>query len=228
MISTGINYLDKLLGGGFPENTVILISGEPGAGKTLFCMTFLMDGVSKGEKSCYVTLMENKSELLRACGGFETLKKAESHIGRNFAIQEVGLTDKLSKDGKFNLEQFVKLFDKYPKIDRVVIDNVNKLLIYAKDEKEYRMHLSDLICELKKRFACSLIICEAPGENIDSGNGESFECDGVIKISFLEVEEKPKRILEVHKLRYTDFEPKVPHEFAITKDGLKLMKTTVI
>lgn len=229
MISTGLPYLDKLLGGGFPENTVILVSGGPGAGKTLFGLNFLLSGASKGEKSCYVTLMENKSELLRACKGIDSLKKADEFIDKNFAIQEVKIVDQISMnhDG-FNLEQFVKLFDRYPKIERIVIDNVNKLLMYAKSEKEYRMRMSDLVVELRKRFACSLVICETLGENIDSGNGEAFECDGVIKFSFLDIEEKPKRILEVHKLRYADFEPRVPHEFVISKEGLKLAKTAII
>lgn len=229
MISTGLPYLDKLLNGGFPENTVILVSGGPGTGKTLFGLNFLLEGFVKGEKCCYVTLMENKSELLRACKGIESLKKVENYIDKNFAIQEVKLAEQTSMMlGRFDLEQFTKLFDHYPKIERAVIDNVNKLLIYARSEKEYRMRLADLIREMKNRFACSIVVCETKDNEIDSGNGEAFECDGVIKISFLEVEEKPKRILEVHKLRYAEFEPRVPHELVISKQGLKLVETAVI
>ena len=113
----------------------------------------------------------------------------------------------------------------------MVIDNVNKLLIYAKNKSEYRRQFSELIRELKNRFSCSLILCETDGETgerLDSGNGEAFECDGVVHLSFLEVEEKPKRTLEVHKLRYSAFEPKIPHQFVINKEGLKLSKTTLI
>ncbi len=227
MIPTGLPYLDKLLGGGFPDNTVILVSGGPGTGKTLFGLNFILEGAAKGQKCCYVSLMENKSELLRACSGIETLKKVENHIDKNFAIQEVKLAEQTSMVlGKFDLEQFTKLFDHYPKIERAVIDNVNKLLIYAKSDKEYRMRFADLVKELKKRFVCSLIMCESDG--VDSGNGEAYECDGVVRLSFLEVEEKPKRILEVHKLRYAEFEPRVPHEFVISRSGLKLVETAVI
>lgn len=229
MIPTGLPYFDKLLGGGFPENTVILLSGGPGSGKTLFGLNFLLEGVAKGEKCCYVTLMENKQELLRACKGIDSLKKMENYIDKNFAIQEVKMAEQTSMVmGKFDPEQFVKFFDHYPKIERVVIDNVNKLLVYAKSEKEYRMRFAELIKELKNRFVCTLILCETDDGGIDSGNSESFECDGVIKISFLEVEEKPKRILEVYKLRYTDFEPRVPHEFVISSRGLKMTETSVI
>ncbi len=228
MIKTGLTYLDKLLGGGFPENTVILVSGGPGAGKTLFGLNFLLEGTLKKERCCYLSLMENKAEILRACSGIETLKKMEKHVDKNFVIQEVKLIEenKITHD-MYDLKHFVELLNEYPKIDRIVIDNVNKLFIYARDEKEYRRRFSDLIKELKKRFTCSIVICETDGE-MDSGNGEAFECDGVVKLSFIELEEKPKRTLEVHKLRYSAFEPRIPYEFKISGKGLKLSKSAVI
>jgi hypothetical protein len=71
-------------------------------------------------------------------------------------------------------------------------------------------------------------LCETEGDNIDSGNGESFECDGVITLSFMELEEKPMRSLIVHKLRYSSFDAKVPHEFVIDASGLGLGETKVI
>ena len=37
-IKTGINGLDELIEGGFPEKSTILVSGTPGTGKTLFCL----------------------------------------------------------------------------------------------------------------------------------------------------------------------------------------------
>ncbi len=228
MIKTGLPYLDEILEGGFPENIVILLSGGPGTGKTLFGLNFLLEGSLKGEKCCYVTLMENKSELLRASQGIEKLKKLNNYIDKKFVIQELQLAEQNSNnEGKVDLERFTKLFTHYPKIERVVIDNINKLLIYAKNEREYRMRFSDLVRKLKKRFTCSLILCETE-DGIDSGNGESYECDGVIKLSFIEMEEKPRRTLEVHKLRYSAFEPKIPHEFIINSKELKLSKTTLI
>ena len=226
MIKTGLTYMDKILGGGFPENTVILLSGGPGTGKTLFGMNFLMEGAKEKKKCCYVSMMENKEELLRACDGIESLKKLKKYSGKNFVIQEIKLSEKPSENA-FDPESFIKLFNKYPKMERIVLDNVNKLLLYAKDEREYRRQFSQLVKELKKRFKCSLIICETQN-GIDSGNSESFECDGVVNVSFLDLEEKPKRTMEVHKLRYTKFEPKVPHEFKITSKGLKLSKSTLI
>ena len=37
-IASGIKGLDEMLGGGFIEGRVIMVSGGPGAGKTFFSM----------------------------------------------------------------------------------------------------------------------------------------------------------------------------------------------
>ncbi len=63
---------------------------------------------------------------------------------------------------------------------------------------------------------------------MDTGNGESFECDGVLHLSFTEFEEKPLRTLRIDKLRYTSFEPRVAHELIIDNKGLRLSERKVI
>jgi len=37
-LSTGIPEVDKLLAGGIPEGFLVAITGEPGTGKTVFCI----------------------------------------------------------------------------------------------------------------------------------------------------------------------------------------------
>jgi circadian clock protein KaiC len=220
-ISTGLKGLDDLLGGGFPEKTIILVSGGPGAGKTLVSLNYLIEGAAQGERCCYVSLNEEKSDLLRACSGIRSLKKAEKYLDKNLAFEHFYL----GKDA--TVDYFVKLFSSYPQVDRLVIDNLNKLLIYAENKNSYRTSLSNLVAYLRDKARCAILICESE-DGLDTGSGEAFECDGVVRLSFLEMEEKPRRILEVHKLRYTSFEPRVPHELVIDGDGIRLTKTRVL
>ena len=63
---------------------------------------------------------------------------------------------------------------------------------------------------------------------IDSDDVEAFECNGVIELSFLDLEEKPMRILRIHKMRYTSFDPRVPHELIINGKGLRLGSTKIL
>jgi len=221
-ITTGLSSLDRMIDGGFPSKTVILFSGGPGTGKTLFGLNFLIEGAAKGERCYYLSVSESKEELLRACEEIESLKKAKKYLNKNLLIETLPLGEKI------NLEMFTNSFSTYPNIHRLVIDNINKLLLLAENNKDYRMKLAEIIKYLKDKIECSLLLCETKGEEIDTGNGEAFDCDGVLHVSFLELEEKPMRTLEIYKLRYTSFEPRVLHEFLINSKGIRLTPTKVI
>ena len=142
-------------------------------------------------------------------------------MGRNFAIEHIHLGENIT------LKKFIEIIASYPKIDRLVIDNVNKLLIFSEGRKSYRLNLSELVRHLRN-MGCTLLLCETKGEEIDSGNDEAFECDGVVQLSFLELEEKPMRTVTVHKLRYSSFEPKVPRELVIDEKGIRMSDTKII
>jgi hypothetical protein len=210
-ISTGLQKLDKLLGGGFPEKTVILLSGGPGTGKTLFGMNFLLDGARKGERCCYVSLSETKEEIIRACKSIEKLKDVEKFIGKKLAIEYIGLSD-----SDVNLKMFVSLIKEYP-----------KMLMFAETQRSYRINFSQIL-ESLRGAGCGLVICETYDEGMDGGNGEAYECDGVITLSFVDLEEKPKRSLTIHKMRYCSFEAKLPHEFSVDEKGLKIGEEKLI
>jgi circadian clock protein KaiC len=62
-VSTGIEGLDDVLNGGFPQGHFFLIEGEPGTGKTTLGLQFLMAGAQAGENALYVTLSESKREI---------------------------------------------------------------------------------------------------------------------------------------------------------------------
>src|SRR4051812_40637374 len=61
--STGIAGLDDILNGGLPRDSLYLLEGSPGVGKTTLAMQFLMEGRRTGEKVLYVTLSETRREL---------------------------------------------------------------------------------------------------------------------------------------------------------------------
>ncbi|MCD6522571.1 MAG: AAA family ATPase [Candidatus Diapherotrites archaeon] len=221
-ITTGIKGFDDKIEGGYPENTVILVSGNTGTGKTLFGLSFVMEGARKKEKCVYVSLSETEDELLRACDRIDSLKDARKYVGKNLSIEYILLEEML------DLEYFIKLFENYPEVDRIVIDNINKLLIFAETKREFRTRLVELIKHLKNKSKCSLLLCETLDDTLDTQNGEAYECDGVVNLSFLEFEEKPRRILKLYKMRYTAFEERMPYEWRITEGGLELTERKVL
>jgi KaiC/GvpD/RAD55 family RecA-like ATPase len=63
-VSTGIPNLDALLGGGFIKDSVNLVEGGPGSGKTTFALQYLLDGCRKGERCIFFTLDTSERHLL--------------------------------------------------------------------------------------------------------------------------------------------------------------------
>jgi circadian clock protein KaiC len=63
-VPTGIVGLDHLIEGGLPKGRSILITGEPGTGKTIFALQFLVDGLRRGEKGIYVSADESPMDVL--------------------------------------------------------------------------------------------------------------------------------------------------------------------
>ncbi len=54
-VETGIFGLDELLGSGYRANTVNIVLGSAGTGKTIFALQFLLKGLEKGEKGVFIS-----------------------------------------------------------------------------------------------------------------------------------------------------------------------------
>jgi circadian clock protein KaiC len=63
-VPTGITGLDHLIEGGLPKGRSILVTGEPGTGKTILSLHFLFEGLKRGEKGIYVTADESPIDVL--------------------------------------------------------------------------------------------------------------------------------------------------------------------
>jgi circadian clock protein KaiC len=63
-VTTGVPGLDQLLEGGFPKGRSVLVTGEPGTGKTIFALQFLVEGLRRGEKGIYVAADEGPVDII--------------------------------------------------------------------------------------------------------------------------------------------------------------------
>ena len=69
-LSTGVPGIDGMLGGGIPRGFLVAVTGEPGTGKTIFCLHFSWQGVKEGDKVVYVTTEESRESILSQAGQF--------------------------------------------------------------------------------------------------------------------------------------------------------------
>lgn len=64
-LASGIPGLDPLLGGGFHPESVTLICGTAGTGKTTAALQFVIEGAAQNEPGLYIALEESREDILR-------------------------------------------------------------------------------------------------------------------------------------------------------------------
>ena len=69
-ISSGNHELDEMCGGGFFRDSVTLVSGATGTGKTLTVAQFLQGGAASGEKCLLLAFEESRDQLVRNATGW--------------------------------------------------------------------------------------------------------------------------------------------------------------
>jgi len=62
-VPTDIKGLDDKIGGGFVENSVVLLTGKTGTGKTSFCGSFLYYGALRGLLEVSITTEESENDI---------------------------------------------------------------------------------------------------------------------------------------------------------------------
>ncbi len=238
VVSTGVKGLDKILGGGFPDKEVILVTGGPGTGKSILGLQYIAEGLKKGERCMYVSFEENRDIVLRQA----------NQMGWNFEKYEAkgllkmmnyNLSKKHVVDVILEIEREAKRF----KPNRLTIDSLSVLSLYAEiaagaeiartmripKEINYSKEvitigaIMGLMTRLKMMDATVLVVTELPegAVGLTRDTFSEFLSDGIIK---LERDIRTgKRYLIVLKMRLANADVK-PHQFRITDNGIKLVR----
>jgi len=94
-VKTGIVGLDELLGGGYRRNTVNIIIGSAGVGKTIFTLQFLLRGLEDGEKGIFISLDMDKRGIIDLALSMgwdeisEYLRDGSLLVGSNFHVENI-------------------------------------------------------------------------------------------------------------------------------------------
>jgi circadian clock protein KaiC len=229
-LSTGVRGLDDILGGGFPNQHLYLIEGDPGTGKTTIALHFLLEGLARGEKGLYVTLSESKGELLGVGAShgwtlddipiFEmTPQGEEAQPEAQYTVfhpAEVELADTIAS--------VLKVVDEV-QATRVVFDSLSELRMLARDPLRYRRQ----ILSLKRFFAgrnCTVLLLD---DRTAEGNDVQLQsiAHGVIMLHNEERDYgRKRRRLEVRKLRGSDFREGY-HDYIIATGGVQVFPRLV-
>ncbi|HNV01120.1 MAG TPA: gas vesicle protein GvpD [archaeon] len=201
---TGIKGFDELIEGGFERESIVLLVGSAGTGKTLFGLQFLYEGVTKfDEPGVFISFEEDK----------ESLYKHSLNFGWDFK--------KIENQNKFKLLQFKphqvtaileegggQIRDSLAEIQakRVVIDSITAYGLLFNDEYKRREKILEFFNLLRKWGVTAVVVCEDDPGKIEKQEGSiGFISDAIVSLHYKHDEEKGIRIhsLEVLKMRGT-------------------------
>lgn len=137
-VSSGIKGLDKLIEGGFPEGNVILYTGEPGTGKTIAALQFLVKNSTTTKKGLYVTLEQSNHDLMDQASQFgwnlEQLNKQKklSMLYLKSSGELVDLFTNAILHTSSGLMEFLSDFVQKNKVGYIVLDSISDLKINSK------------------------------------------------------------------------------------------------
>ncbi|OYY79975.1 MAG: hypothetical protein B7Y34_06710, partial [Methylophilales bacterium 16-45-9] len=196
---TGIEGLDQITGGGLPAGLISLAYGNPGSGKTILAIQYLVHGALKLEEhGLLVTFEENAEELNQ---NFSSLGiNLDNLISKgNLCVEHVDLDDEFSESGDFTLEGLqirISHLVKKHAVKRIVIDGIEALLSRFNAEALVRNELRKLMRWLRKMGVTTLFT----GEISDSGSKHGFEAylaDCVLMLDHRVIDQLATRRLRV-------------------------------
>ncbi|MEM1507395.1 MAG: ATPase domain-containing protein [Candidatus Bathyarchaeia archaeon] len=221
-IPTGVEKLDEILQGGFPEGSTILIAGGPGTGKTILAAQFIYLGAAKyREKGVFVTFEEGaesfKNNMLTLGWNFDNLqKKQQVEILDLLSLKE---TDK----AEAALDEIIETV-RVMGAKRLVIDSITALTVVFRSMAEVRTLIS-ILQKVLRRLGCTTILtAEIPWGSGRLGTGvEEFLSDGIIMLEMVSRENFLRRRLIVLKMRATDLNLRY-YQYNISKNiGVELL-----
>jgi KaiC/GvpD/RAD55 family RecA-like ATPase len=218
-IGTGIPGLDQLIQGGFLENSVNLVTGETGTGKTIFSLQFIWKGLQKGDSGLYITLEERP----------EDIKSDAQMFGWDFEkFEKKGLCRIIYHDPAQvnNLGSVIIDEIKTLKAKRLVIDSTSLIGLNVQEPSQIRKLLLSIVNIIKRTGCAALLISEIPEEHkaLSRFGVEEFVVDSVIILNYLEYASgELNRSLIIRKMRRTNHGTDI-YPMEIQKDGIYVKK----
>ena len=201
---TGINGLDDLISGGFERDSMVLIVGSAGTGKTLFSMQFLYEGAKNfDEPGVFLSFEEDEESLYRHAlqFGWDFKKLEDEGKFKMISFKPHQLT-KILEEGGGQIRDELKMLG----AKRIVIDSITAYGLLFTDEYKRREKLLEFFNLLRKWNITALVIVEDNPSDIEKEEGSiGFISDAVIAMYYNHDEEKGLRIhsMEIVKMRGT-------------------------
>ena len=217
VVSTGIVGLDAMLGpGGFHRGSSILVSGEPGTGKSMVCASMIDAACARGERCMAFVFEESGAQIIR------NARSIGLDLGRH--VESGLLRFEAARPSLYGLE--MHLARMHRDIDRfapalVVVDPLSALRGPSSELQATMLRMVDM---LKGRGITALFtsLRQDGGLDREDAVGVSSLMDAWVKLLNVEANGERSRTLYVIKARGMSHSNQV-REFVMSSDGIRLI-----
>ena len=217
-VTSGNPHLDQMCDGGFFRDSVTLVSGATGTGKTLLVTNFLAGGVAAGEKALMFCYEESRGQLFRNARGWGVDFEKMEQEGKLKVHSLYPETQSLQA----HLIAIQKLVDEFQP-NRIAIDSLSALERIA-PASGFREFLISLTSFIKKREIAGL--CTATSKSLSGGESVSEQhistlTDAIILLRYIQQRQTMRRGLMVLKMRGSEHAKEL-RQFTIDQAGMHL------
>ena len=229
-VKTGVPGLDELVAGGFPSESVVLVSGTAGTGKTIMALQFLINGAKRGERGVYFTFEEREDKIRDQCRQFgwpiDKLEKQNKLLIKSIHQKTI---DTVFGEIKGTLDAF--------KPTRMALDSITTFSLYAHTVKKVTdveavgdeeaiygtnaeicgvvppewggvivRHMLVTLVQMLQLHRITALVTSEMCENSNWYSRDTlseFACDGLIVLKSVALGEELHRTIEVRKMRNT-------------------------
>ncbi len=218
-MSFGVPELDEMCGGGIYRDSLVMVTGATGTGKTLMSVQFIAAGLAAGERGLLLSFEENPSQLIRNARSWGVDLETAQSEGRLRIVsrypERVGLED-LLVEIKHNIDGFAPA--------RFSIDSMTALE-HNTPPRAFREFGVGLTGFLKARGVGTLMTTTLPsllgGEHATAVYLSTIT-DSIIALRYFDLDSEIRRAVLVLKLR-GGAHAHAMHEYEITDSGMRVL-----
>jgi circadian clock protein KaiC len=217
-ISIGKPEVDEMCGGGLFRDSIALISGATGTGKTMMVTEFLAAGVRAGERGLFFSFEESRPQILRNADSWgidlAAPEERDEVRVRSHYPERMGLEDLLIEI-RHQIETFQPV--------RLAVDSLSVLdrVSSGASFREFVVGLTSLIKEFEHVAMCTNTTGIQPGAESPAMTHISTITDAIVLLRYVELDASVKRCLTVLKMRGSSHD-KAIREYTITDEGMQL------
>jgi circadian clock protein KaiC len=199
-LSTGIDGLDELMGGGIPSGDSVVLAGPTGAGKTTFAMQFVAAGLRNGE-SAVIAIFEERPDVYLS-------RARQAGLDLNAAVRENRLRIIYLRPLDLSVDETLDEIREAVRVTgatRVVIDSISGFEMalaptFREDFRESLYRLIGALTGLGVTMYSTVEVIEQQGLQL-TGFRVSFLTDVVISLRYVELGGVLQKALVIVKMR---------------------------